>query len=70
MGRELTERIKAAAPEVPVLLVSAYVCDPDGPEDALVCKPFAISDLLSCVREYMPPADAPGSPTLPALDET
>ncbi len=49
-GRELGLRVKAAAPEVPVLLVTGYGEPPgDGVEDRLIEKPFELQDLLDAV---------------------
>lgn len=52
-GRALAERVKRTAPSVPVVLASGYNVSEEGPEDALVPKPFNISDLLDPVRRLM-----------------
>ena len=40
-------------PPTPVLIVSAYISDPDGPEDRVLSKPFSIADLTNCVRDLL-----------------
>ena len=53
-GRELTSRVKAVDPQIPVLIVSGYISSDDGgPEDALIGKPFDIRDLVESVRNLM-----------------
>jgi signal transduction histidine kinase len=49
-GRELARRVKAADSKIPVLLVSGYISEHKGPEDALVLKPFDVDELLNCAR--------------------
>jgi two-component system, cell cycle sensor histidine kinase and response regulator CckA len=55
-GRELGERLAAAAPHVPVLYMSAYSEDDVrrrqllGPADTLLQKPFSASQLAQCIR--------------------
>jgi signal transduction histidine kinase len=49
-GRELARRIKERDSRIPVMIVSGYLSESEGPEDALICKPFEVAELLSCAR--------------------
>lgn len=54
LGRGLAQSIKEADGSVPVLVVSGYIFEGVGPEDALLHKPFGISELVACVGRLMP----------------
>jgi PAS domain S-box-containing protein len=66
-GPELAARLRAAAPELPVLFVSGYSDRPpdrDWPEAAFLSKPFQHDALLDAVAGLLhrgPPADARAS---------
>lgn len=57
-GRELARRVKAVNPRIPVMIVSGYVSELEGPEDALINKPFDVDELLSCARDLLERAKA------------
>src|SRR5690349_15262574 len=47
-GKELATNIKAAAPLLPILMVTAYaekLVDTDTPVDAILAKPFGIAEM-------------------------
>jgi CheY-like chemotaxis protein len=51
-GSELATHIKLAAPELPVLMVTAYtekLVDSHNPVDAILAKPFGIEDLRQAI---------------------
>jgi len=50
-GRELAQKVKTAAPTIPVVIVTGYA-PPAGeaPEDVLLQKPFALQELLDSVE--------------------
>ncbi|MCE5219154.1 response regulator [bacterium] len=49
-GRELSLLVKRLDPTVPVLIVSGYITEHTGPEDAVLGKPFDLQEFLECVR--------------------
>lgn len=50
-GLELTKAIKAAFPEIPVILTSANDTPAKNPADAFLAKPFLIRDLLALIQK-------------------
>ncbi len=61
-GRELASHVKEIDPAAPVLIVSGYISGGNGPEDALISKPFDIDEFTGCIHRLMTKAaSAPAS---------
>jgi CheY-like chemotaxis protein len=55
-GREAAARMRESDPELPVILMSGYVPDPDQPTDLrLLRKPFTRVTLLDAITSALPP---------------
>ena len=55
-GRELAENIKLAAPQLPILMITAYLeklVGIDKRVDAVLAKPFAIADLRETISRLL-----------------
>ncbi len=61
-GHETTRRLQALVPELPVLQVSGYPPEGEGPRGALLgflAKPFGTAALVEAVRQLVPRAERP-----------
>jgi signal transduction histidine kinase len=52
-GRDLAAHVKQLDAATPVLIVSGYISEGCGPEDALINKPFDLDEFTACVHELM-----------------
>ncbi|HLH57072.1 MAG TPA: response regulator, partial [Verrucomicrobiae bacterium] len=55
-GRQLAENIKLTAPNLPILMVTAYLeklVDTDTRVDAILAKPFGIADLRQAIARLL-----------------
>lgn len=53
LGRELAAKVKQVDRSVPVILVTGYEVPGEGPEDAIVGKPFGVEEFVGGVNRQM-----------------
>jgi CheY-like chemotaxis protein len=64
-GNELAVNLKLLAPSLPVLMITASArarCDDENPEDALINKPFTVTDLHHALGKLLSPRPGPAQP--------
>jgi CheY-like chemotaxis protein len=64
-GNELAVNIKLLAPFLPILMITASAtarCDDENPVDALINKPFTVTDLHHALGKLLSPRPEPAQP--------
>jgi CheY-like chemotaxis protein len=64
-GNELAVNLKLLAPSLPVLMITASArarCDDENPVDALINKPFTVTDLHHALGKLLSPRPGPAQP--------